>query len=133
MSTTTRSSSTQTTTTTAAKTSIQILQERNELSALLKKIEREAEHAMTHPEISFLALCRVVSLIRSAADEPSPSSSEKISAPPSVSRSTSTSTSASPSREAPPSPLQGYGVGLVAEQQLLLPLLPLQRSNLRVS
>jgi hypothetical protein len=109
---------------TSAKTSIQILEERNELSALLKRIEGEAEHALTHPEISFLVLCRVIALVRGVTrqSEPSPSSSEKISAP--GLRSTSTSTLASGEREQPPSArLDGYGAGLVAEQQLQLPLL----------
>jgi hypothetical protein len=56
---------------TLAKTSIDILNERNalrarveELEAALAAVERETDHALAAPEIGFLTLCRIGAVAR---------------------------------------------------------------------
>ena len=61
-----------------AKTSTDILHERNELEARVKVLEAvlgtiadETRHALAHPEISLTTLCRIEALVRQhSTDEP---------------------------------------------------------------
>jgi hypothetical protein len=57
------------------KTSLDILRERDALAtelreahATIERIREEAEHALRHPEISFLALCRIAARVRRNAE-----------------------------------------------------------------
>ena len=59
-----------------AKTSTDILRERNELDArvtaleaLLRAIADETRHALAHPEISLTTLCRIEALLRQESSE----------------------------------------------------------------
>lgn len=59
-----------------AKTSNDILLERNELEtrvraleAVLQAIGDETRHALAHPQISLTTLCRIETLVRSETDE----------------------------------------------------------------
>jgi hypothetical protein len=56
-----------------AKTSIEILHERDaldrrlhELEATLATLRREVDHALEHPEANFLSVCRIATLLRRA-------------------------------------------------------------------
>ena len=63
-----------------AKTSTDILRERDELDsrvtileAVLHAIGNETRHALAHPEISLMTLCRIEALVRQAeVEEPAP-------------------------------------------------------------
>lgn len=61
----------------APKTSVDILRERDALAAELREAEalvsairEDAEHALRHPEIAFLTLCRIAARLRRTAPSP---------------------------------------------------------------
>lgn len=56
---------------TSAKTSIEILEERNalharveELERALQRIDHEVDHAFRSPDVHFLAMCRIAAVVR---------------------------------------------------------------------
>lgn len=58
---------------TPAKTSVDILRERNSLRARIEQLEetlkavlRETDHAILEPQVSLLTLCRIRTLVRQA-------------------------------------------------------------------